>query len=421
MCRYNTCCVHAQACRLDNNNELVEATISQLRIVDELLARPIKSSTVMDKMKSYRRSGFLGGSVMYMRQMSVESAKNYLTKKKASEEALGYPFLEAPKSKTGEPVVLWAAGDGAHRTTALIKLAQAQDKEYTSDTLVRFIGLREETPTALVKGYTMAMNQSQLVAAGASFTDMVVYIHGVASNLREQRALEATAKKGKRLRPITADDLFVFLSQAKSLAGPVQEDQRDKSLRDPYTKKHLKTFVKFIDNVGMDGVEALVAMQELDAQSCYQYYRSREATYRGGKHVVKPEPDWGAKSFLPLPWAHHYTPSTNFTKVMPKLKVLASLMRAWAQWIARGAVPAPKAWWLVNMPNTTDDINKVLDNATADIALIRTLYDQMLAETSVDKQDAMMSYQTAIFLACLGGTHRIELARMIRLCHWTSG
>ena len=229
--------MHAQACRLDNNNELVEATISQLRIVDELLARPIKSSTVMDKMKSYRRSGILGGSVMYMRQMSVESAKIYLTKKKASEEALRYPFLDAPKSKTGEPVVLWAAGDGAHRTTALIKLALEPDKEYTSDTIVRFIGLREETPTPLVKGYTMAMNQSQLVAAGASFTDMVVYIHGVASNLREQHVLEA--KKGKRARSITADDLFVFLSQAKFLASP-KEDQRKNSLRDQYTKKNLR-------------------------------------------------------------------------------------------------------------------------------------------------------------------------------------
>ena len=96
---YNTCCVHAQACRLDNNNELVEATISQLRIAEELLARPIKSSTVMDKMMSYRRSEILGGSIMYMRQMSVESAKNYLTKKKPAKMLLDIHFSKHPNQK----------------------------------------------------------------------------------------------------------------------------------------------------------------------------------------------------------------------------------------------------------------------------------------------------------------------------------
>jgi len=220
--------------------------------------------------------------------------------------------------------------------------------------------------------------------------------------------------KKKKPRPVTADILFVFLSQAKSLASREQEDQHKISIRDPYSRKHLKTFVKFIDNVGMDGVEALVAMQELDAQSCYQYYRSREATYRGGKHVVKPEPDWGAKSFLPLPWAYHYTPSTNFTKVMPKTKVLASLMRAWAQWVVQGAMPASKDWWQENYPHANDTINKVLDNTMADILLLKVFKQQML-DADICKTDALFLYQNGVFMACLGGKHRIDLSRLIAL------
>ena len=127
--------------------------IRQLRVVNRLLARDVTITGTKALTKSYKDVGQLLGQCIVAVRLEGEEAealRDPTDEKQPSEEHTKFKYLKAPKH-----LVLYGAGDGCHRSVALIEMAGTPNSGYTPASKVAIVPLRPEVPISLVKAYTM--------------------------------------------------------------------------------------------------------------------------------------------------------------------------------------------------------------------------------------------------------------------------
>ena len=127
--------------------------IRQLRVVNRLLAREVTASGTKALAKSYTDVGqLLGQFIVAVRLEGDEAAalRDPTDEKCPAEEHTKFKFLHAPPH-----LVLYGAGDGCHRTVALIDMASTPGSDYTPTSRVAIVPLSPGVPISLVKAYTM--------------------------------------------------------------------------------------------------------------------------------------------------------------------------------------------------------------------------------------------------------------------------